>query len=123
VSHFDKSASHLQQLVKSNFPHESYRKGQLDAIEEIAAAFSDGYKYVVLDAPTGSGKSAINTAFARTAKSCFYTTPQNSLIDQIANDGVLGNYYEELKGKSHYECEFKDCRIGEPGIHTVELKV
>jgi Rad3-related DNA helicase len=120
VSHFDKSASHLQELVKSNFPHQNYRTGQLDAIEEIAAAFSDGYKYVVLDAPTGSGKSAINTAFARAAQSCYYTTPQNSLIDQIADDDVLGNYYEELKGKSHYECQNKDCRIEEKGTHTVD---
>jgi len=120
VSQFDRSPAHLQEVVKSNFPHQNYRTGQLEAIKEIAAAFSDDYKYVVLDAPTGSGKSAINTAFARAAQNCYYTTPQNSLIDQIADDDVLGKYYEELKGKTHYKCQFNECSLDESGEHYVD---
>lgn len=103
-----------------NFPHPAFRKGQKEAIEKITEAFCNGYKYVVLDAPTGAGKSAINTAFARGVDKSFYTTPQNSLVDQIDSDGDLQQYYGVIKGKSNYECKNTSCKKGDPGDHTAE---
>lgn len=105
---------------KDYFPYSTYREGQEEAIEKIAKAFSKGYKYVVLDAPTGAGKSAINTAFARGFEKSFYTTPQNSLVDQIEADDKLKGHYESLKGKSHYECQNTDCKEFSQGQHTAE---
>lgn len=118
----DMSADELKELAHSNFPFDSYRDGQREAINRIAEAFSDGYKYVVLDAPTGSGKSGINTAFARAAHSAYYTTPQNNLVDQILEDDVIGQYYEELKGKSYYSCQHTECkkRSEDGGPHSAD---
>jgi len=45
--------------ASGEFPFRSYRPGQLEALEEVRAAFAAGKRFVVLEAPTGSGKSAI----------------------------------------------------------------
>lgn len=105
---------------KKYFPHESYREGQEEALEEIAEAFVEGHKYVVLDAPTGAGKSAINTAFARGFAESYYTTPQNALVDQIEEDDVIGKHYAILKGKKHYRCQNEDCKDGGKGPHNAD---
>lgn len=102
-----------QNYFVNQFPFSSFREGQERAVRKIADAFNEGYKYVVLDAPTGAGKSAINTAFARGFPTSFYTTPQNSLIDQIEEDDVLKDYYRSLKGKTNYKCDRKRCYDGE----------
>ena len=67
---------------------------------EIAEAFNSGYKYILLETPTGFGKSPLNIAFCRSMRS-FYTTPQNMLLDQLLKD------FPELaliKGRRHYDC-------------------
>jgi superfamily II DNA or RNA helicase len=40
-----------------NFPFPTLRERQSYVLNEIAAAFTSGYKYIVLEAPTGFGKS------------------------------------------------------------------
>ncbi|MFZ0513019.1 MAG: hypothetical protein WAM14_15530, partial [Candidatus Nitrosopolaris sp.] len=49
-----------------NFPFPNLRERQSYVLNEIAAAFSSGYKYIVLEAPTGFGKSPVGIAVART---------------------------------------------------------
>lgn len=117
---FLRDSERAKEYFCDKFPHPTFREGQKEAVRKIAEAFSEGYKYVVLDAPTGAGKSAINTAFARGFSNTYYTTPQNSLVDQIEADTVLNKYYETLKGKANYECQNTECKDYGSGRHTAE---
>ncbi|QNH71379.1 putative ATP-dependent helicase [Rhizobium phage AF3] len=51
--------------IKEYFPYEVIRDAQYYAITEGLKAFSDGYKHVILEAPTGVGKSAVGLTIGR----------------------------------------------------------
>jgi Rad3-related DNA helicase len=55
----------LSNLV-SNFPFKDIRPKQLEVLQQIADAINAGYKYIVLEAPTGFGKSPVAIALGRT---------------------------------------------------------
>ena len=83
------------------FPFKSYRQGQREAIEAAREAFSAGKRFVVVEAPTGSGKSAIAVTLAREATSSYLLTAQKILQDQYVRD------FPDLalmKGRSNYDC-------------------
>jgi ATP-dependent DNA helicase DinG len=85
----------------SSFPFKTYRKGQKEAIDQAKAAFKSGKRFVVIEAPTGSGKSAIAVTFAREAKSSYILTAQKILQEQYVRD------FPDLslmKGRSNYAC-------------------
>jgi ATP-dependent DNA helicase DinG len=85
----------------SAFPFKSYRKGQKEAIDKARDAFKKGKRFVVIEAPTGSGKSAIAVTFAREAKSSYVLTAQKILQEQYVRD------FPDLalmKGRSNYAC-------------------
>jgi len=87
------------------FPAPSYRKYQKESIIKIAEGFNSEIRCVLLDAPTGYGKSIVNTVFCRLMES-FYSTPQLALIDQIREDKIIGRYFTEIKGRQNYPCKF-----------------
>ena len=83
------------------FPFRSYRAGQLEAIKAARAAFARGKRFVVIEAPTGSGKSAIAVTLAREAESAYVLTAQKLLQEQYLRD------FPDLslmKGRSNYPC-------------------
>jgi len=83
------------------FPFKTYRKGQLEAIESARAAFKQGKRFVVIEAPTGSGKSAIGVTLARDAGSAYLLTAQKLLQEQYLRD------FPDLalmKGRANYRC-------------------
>ena len=87
--------------MAATFPFKTYRKGQKEAIEAARAAFKRGKRFVVLEAPTGSGKSAIAVTLAREATSAYVLTAQKLLQDQYLRD------FPDLalmKGRSNYPC-------------------
>ena len=53
----------------NNFPHGTFRNNQDNVIKQICEAFNSGYKCIILEAPTGFGKSAIAITIARTLRS------------------------------------------------------
>jgi ATP-dependent DNA helicase DinG len=86
----------------SYFPLPEARGSQKLVIEEVEKAFQSGKKIVILEAPVGSGKSAIALTFARQSQNCHIITPRKSLQDQ---------YYEDfkddlvlMKGRGAYPC-------------------
>ncbi|MEX2536204.1 MAG: ATP-dependent DNA helicase [Trueperaceae bacterium] len=88
-------------MPPTTFPFKSYRKGQLEAIDEARAAFAGGKRFVVVEAPTGSGKSAIAVTLAREAVSSYVLTAQKILQDQYFRD------FPDLalmKGRANYDC-------------------
>lgn len=88
------------QDVINNFPFPEFRRYQREKTEEIVEAFNSGYRWILMETPTGFGKSPVNVALCRTIRS-FYITPQNILIDQLNSD------FPDLaliKGRRHYPC-------------------
>ncbi len=85
----------------ARFPFKSYRKGQREALEAARAAFARGKRFVVIEAPTGAGKSAIAVALAREAVSAYLLTAQKILQEQYLRD------FPDLalmKGRVNYPC-------------------
>jgi ATP-dependent DNA helicase DinG len=54
-----------------NFPFRTLRDKQSYVLKEIDAALTSGYKYIVLEAPTGFGKSPVAIATALTLGSSY----------------------------------------------------
>lgn len=84
-----------------SFPFREFREGQREAIESVRDAFAAGKRFVVLEAPTGSGKSAIAVTLAREAESAFVLTAQKVLQDQYVRDFAD---LAIMKGRSNYPC-------------------
>lgn len=84
------------------FKAEHFRAGQKEAIEEVDDAFQQGYRYVLLEGPTGSGKSFIAMTFAQQSQSCHTLTSQKVLQDQYEKD--FGDEAFIMKGRNAYSC-------------------
>lgn len=98
------------EAIKHHFPKENFREGQLEAIEFALNSFNSGKKIVILECPTGSGKSAIGMTVANMVNMSYYLTVTKILQDQLVDD--FGDRIVELKGRNAYPCTFFD-RHGE----------
>ena len=103
----------FESCIDGFFPMPSYRDGQKEAIITILKAFRDGYKYVVAECPTGSGKSAIAYTVSRFFDYTYWLTIQKVLQDQLVRDfGSSGNFTDlahvlvDLKGRNAYPCDY-----------------
>ena len=90
--------------IEDFFPMPEFRPKQREVLLKCHELFESGKKLILLQAPVGFGKSAVNTALCRYYAPSLYTTPQLSLMDQIKNDEHLGKYFVEIKGRDHYTC-------------------
>jgi ATP-dependent DNA helicase DinG len=119
---------YLKDLGDELFPFPGYREYQDEILyEALEAYFIDGYRNVIVEGPTGIGKSPLNVAIARVfsklskiqreiqghfpvtfsdlnGNGSFYTTPQKSLRNQLAEDEDLREYVSMLKGRRDYIC-------------------
>lgn len=89
---------------------EEPRPGQVKVLEAIESAFNKGYQTILLEAPVGSGKSAIAMTLANWASSLggsHILTPRKSLQDQYWED-FAGPYVRLMKGRSAYPCTYHD---------------
>lgn len=108
--------------IDACFPLEKYREGQKECISSIATAFNSGLKYVLLEAPTGSGKSAIGMTIAQMVDSAYYLAPQKFLQDQLVGDfGETGKHATtcitpmiDLKGRNTYPCNYWERQLESP---------
>jgi len=101
ISDRGKNVFGTEKVITEYFPGSEFRKGQKDAVEAVEDAFSRGYKYVILEAPTGTGKSFIGATFANASKSTHMLTIQKILQDQYKKD--FPDFYV-IKGRGAYEC-------------------
>jgi len=105
----------LRQLL-SLFPHENVRPIQRAALSVIAGMFESGKSFSILEAPTGSGKSALAFTAARYAATldgldddafelgAYILTPYNNLAAAMTSDfGDQG--LVALKGRKHYSAK------------------
>lgn len=84
------------------FSPKTFREGQREAIEDVEAAFNKGSRFVILECPTGLGKSHIGATFARYFKSAHIVTVQKILQDQYSKD--FGDEMFIMKGRGAYTC-------------------
>jgi len=81
----------------------NYREGQKSAVEFALNAFNNGKQLVIIEGPTGSGKSAIGMTLANIVKSSYYLTSTKILQDQLVKEFTD---VVELKGRNAYPCTF-----------------
>jgi len=100
--------------IPAAFPAPSFRGNQEAALARIRDAFAAGNDVVLVRAPTGSGKSLLARAVMGGARSAdeaepsqatgaYYTTPQVSQLDDVAEDDLLSDF-DVVRGKSNYTC-------------------
>lgn len=78
----------------------SFRPHQWDAIERIMECFDEGAKVVMLQAPTGSGKTLVGETVRRLLRGRgLYICSTKTLQDQAAGDFP---YAKVLKGRANY---------------------
>ena len=91
--------------VLSNFPFTSRRYNQESVLSQICTALNSGYKYIILEAPTGFGKSPVAIAAAMTLGSSYTCTSTKDLQSQYCRDFP---YLKVAKGKNNFTCLVKE---------------
>lgn len=95
--------SQVDPQVRENFPFEKPRKDQLETISEIKHAIDRGYKYIVLEAGTGTGKSVMAATLSLMFDSTYILTVTKQLQDQYLKDfNSLG--FKVVKGRGNFRC-------------------
>ena len=90
--------------VKKYFPFQKPREHQLETISEIKDAIDNGYKYIVLEAGTGTGKSVIAATLASIYDSTYILTGTKQLQQQYLTDFKdLG--FKLVKGRGNFKCK------------------
>ncbi|MBI5679349.1 MAG: ATP-dependent DNA helicase [Methanobacterium sp.] len=90
--------------IIENFPFKEPREGQLEIISKIKDAIDDGFKYILLEAGTGTGKSAIATTLSKIYEPAYILTMTKQLQSQYANEFN----YSLVKGRGNFSCKSAD---------------
>ena len=109
------SIEDITSLAKENFPYDKANPGQMDCIvESIDALVNKKVKHVIIEAPTGVGKSLIGTTIHKVLRHLVLqadpygqfrtsiSTPTKGLQDQYAAEKAVS--IDILKGKKNYRC-------------------
>lgn len=87
--------------IIENFPFKQARHNQLELITEILNALESDKKYVILEAGTGTGKSAIAATLAQILQPSYILTMTKQLQRQYADE--FG--YAQVKGRNNFTCK------------------
>lgn len=97
-------------IIKEYFPYENFRKGQYETIKDVLVAL-DSYDYVLLDAGTGFGKSAVARTIldfnAINGEKSFLLTSTKMLQEQYYQESLNNKFgvdYQTGKGRSNFSC-------------------
>ena len=91
---------HIDDEIIVNFPFKEPRVGQLEIIQDINDAIKKGYKYIILEAGTGTGKSAIATTLAKMYESAYILTMTKQLQSQYCDEFS----FPLVKGRGNFAC-------------------
>lgn len=115
----------MTNTILNHFPLPEIRTSQRSVLTAIEKAFKDGYKNILLEAPVGSGKSAMAVTAAKYFGEAHLLTPMKSLQDQYYDDFHKSGL-ELMKGRNAYSCNVLDkgqtCAEG-PCILNRKIKV
>lgn len=89
-----------------------FRENQREYLNKIKNSLEKGVEVVIIEGPTGFGKSPINMALGRYFAPSFYISPQVKLINQLDRDfgpkekAIDGGYGDvmSLLGRKNYKC-------------------
>ncbi len=96
--------SKINPQAAKHFPFSKARQFQLETISEIKRAIDRGYRYIVLEAGTGTGKSAIAATLAGMFDSSYILTITKQLQNQYLGDFKnLG--FKLVKGRGNFKCK------------------
>ena len=103
----------------ATFPYTQIRPAQEEAIKFSLDAIAAGKRFVIIEAGTGVGKSAVGLTVAREinalhgGKDCklaggaYFLTTQKILQDQYENDfGKNSGNMRSIKSSTNYQCKF-----------------
>lgn len=97
-----------------------FRSHQVDAILQIVQRFSEGYRTVMLDAPTGAGKTVIGEAVRQIVsdkgRRSMYLCTTKTLQDQFLHDFP---YARVIKGRNNYPTLDDPDGFNLPGMRQV----
>ena len=98
----------------------AFREGQQAAIEAIVSNVISDIKHTVLEAPTGSGKSAVAMIAAYVlhkhySKKSYILVSDLSLFDQYVRDiqKTCSCAFGYIKGKENYICNANGCKVSQ----------
>ena len=98
--------------ARRHFPFSEPRDGQLETVSEILEAVDEGYRYIVLEAGTGTGKSAIAATLASIFESSYILTITKQLQDQYLRD--FSNL-QVVKGRQNFNClQYRNALLPKP---------
>lgn len=92
------------------FPYSEFRKGQLETLKALMGSMLEGYKYFLLDAATGSGKSVIARTLCEFmnkeyGENSYILTGTKQLQDQYYEECYKSSIdYQLAKGRSNFNC-------------------
>jgi len=93
----------MWEKVRPDFPMPSPRKYQDDALGVIYWALeNDDFDNIVIQAPTGIGKSAIAMTVQNRFQSAYLMTPSLGLTEQYRND--YPHKLKEVRGRANFPC-------------------
>jgi Rad3-related DNA helicase len=92
---------HIEDDIIENFPFQSPRPGQMEIIAEIKDVIERGFPNIILEAGTGTGKSAVATTLARIYQPAYILTMTKQLQSQYAEE--FG--YPLVKGRNNFRCQ------------------
>lgn len=111
------STDDIKALMSRHFPYQSYNNGQEQAILDIITGYLfEGYKHVILDAPTGVGKSVIAYTVHKVIEEILRECDMSSSSERwrttisTATKNLQHQYMKDfpeasvLMGKKNYEC-------------------
>jgi Rad3-related DNA helicase len=90
----------IDEEIIENFPFKEARHNQLELIEKILTAFDNDKKYIILEAGTGTGKSAIAATLGQILQPAYILTMTKQLQRQYADE--FG--YPQVKGRNNFSC-------------------
>jgi len=92
------------------FPFPEYRQYQRETVERIQELLLTDTKHIIVEMPTGSGKSPVAISAGLWSQNAYCLTSQKILQDQYIRDFEDGYELSVLKGRGNYECTF----LGDP---------
>ncbi|MBE6500032.1 MAG: hypothetical protein E7Z80_05760 [Methanobrevibacter thaueri] len=97
--------SNLDWMIYWSLSKYNPRNSQIRLINEINFAIKKGYKYIILEAGTGIGKSAVATTIANMYDDSYILTMTKQLQEQYLDD--FKDMLVEIKGRGNYQCNYK----------------
>ena len=91
--------------LESKFPFGTIRKGQQRVMHQIFDAVNEGYRHIILELPTGFGKSAVAIALAKALGTSYICSGTKDLQAQYVNDF---KFIKKVIGMRNFTCLAKE---------------